>query len=278
MADMTQRTVDSSNGSPAPVEAAQAGASLLESFDGGVLRLHLNRPDSLNALNRSMGEGLRAGIARAAADDAVRCVVLSGSGRAFCSGWDVASPGPDDEGVLDDLLHPLVREIRALPKPVVSSVQGVAAGYGCALAIAADLVVASRSSSFLLAFARIGLSGDGGVTATLPARVGLGRATRMMMLAERVHGHEALDIGLVDYLAEDADLGTAVAELAGRLASGPTRSYRATKDLLATFALARLDEQLDRERDHADELTTSTDYSEGLNAFAERRPTHFTGH
>lgn len=262
---------------PAGMAKKTTGPVVRVSVSDQVMRLELNRPQALNALNREMVGILREAVARAAADDDVRCVVLTTAGRGFCSGWDVANPGPDDEGILDELLHPLIREIHALPKPVVAVVRGGAVGYGCALALAADVMIAAQSAYFLLAFAKIGLSGDGGVTATLPARVGLGRATRMMLMAEKVPGPEALAIGLVDYLVADAEVDAVVEQVTGRLATGPTRSYRATKQLLGAAALPDLDAQLDRERDHADELVTTEDYAEGLLSFAERRPPRFRG-
>lgn len=264
-----------SNSRQAPTSQEESG--IREALVDGVLRLELNRPEALNALNRTMVSAMRDALSRASVDPTVRCVVITGAGRAFCSGWDVAHPGPDDKNILDDVLHPLIRDLRALRLPVISVVRGGAVGYGCALALAADLVVAAESSYFLVAFAKLGLSGDGGITATLPARVGLGRAARMMMLAERVAGPEALAWGLADYLVDDAELDATATGLATCLANGPTRSYRATKRLLAESSLAHLDAQLDRERDYADQLVTSSDYAEGLRSFAERRPARFTG-
>lgn len=253
---------------------------LLQHRSRGVLHLELNRAEALNALSFRLGRELRDALRDAAEDETVRCVLISGAGRAFCSGWDIRTPGEAKAGesVVPDIVNPIIETIRSMPKPVIAMVHGVAAGIGCSLALAADLVVAGRSSTFLLAFARIGLSGDGGVTALLPARIGLGRAARMMMLAESMGAADAAAAGLVDELVDDDQLEETARSLAVRLASGPTRSYAATKQLLTAAALPVLPDQLVREQKIAELLVTSRDYGEGRRAFAEKRPPEFTGH
>lgn len=254
-------------------------ASLAASLEQGVLELRLDRPDALNALDPVLGRSLRDALHAAADDPDVRVVVLSASGRAFCSGWDLRAHGglAEDESILDDIVNPIVRALRALPKPVVARVQGVAAGVGVSLAAASDFVVAGESASFLLAFARIGLSGDGGITATLPARVGIGRAAQMMMLAESVPASDAKTWGLVDRLVPDDALAVVTLELAQRLAGGPTMSYAASKELLNESVLPALDRQLGREAATWSRLRGSKDHQEGKLAFAEKRRPDFGG-
>lgn len=259
--------------------SSDGGSSLAVSLDGGVLEVRLDRPDALNALDPVLGRALRDSLRSAADDPEVRVVLLAASGRAFCSGWDLRSQGglAEGESILGDIVNPVVLALRGMAKPVVARVQGVAAGVGVSLAAAADFVVAGESASFLLAFARVGLSGDGGVTATLPARVGVGRAARMMMLAETVSAADAETWGLVDRLVPDDELDAATLELAKRLAAGPTRSYAASKALLNASVLPTLEEQLGREATTWSDLRESKDHHEGKQAFVEKRRPVFTG-
>lgn len=252
---------------------------LAVTLEGGVLELRLDRPDALNALDPDLGRALRDALRAAADDPEVRVVVLSASGRAFCSGWDLRAQGglAEGESILGDIVNPLVLALREMPKPVVARVQGIAAGVGVSLAAAADFVVAAESASFLLAFARVGLSGDGGITATLPARVGIGRAARMMMLAETVSAADAESWGLVDELVPDGGLDVALTALTERLATGPTRSYAASKALLNASVLPGLGEQLAREGSTWLGLRESADHREGKLAFVEKRRPVFTG-
>ncbi|KQY58259.1 hypothetical protein ASD11_00895 [Aeromicrobium sp. Root495] len=245
----------------------------------GVLELRLDRPDALNALDPGLGRALRDALEAAADDPTVRVVVVSASGRAFCSGWDLRAQGglAEGESILGDIVNPAVLALREMPKPVVARVQGVAAGVGVSLAAASDFVVAGESASFLLAFARVGLSGDGGITATLPARVGIGRAAQMMTFAEKVPASDAAEWGLVDRVVPDADLDATTTALAERLAGGPTRSYAATKALLNASVLPALREQLAREATTWAELRESADHREGKLAFVEKRRPVFTG-
>ena len=257
---------------------------------GGVARIELNRPDALNAWNLQLGLDLRAALEDAASDSDVRAVLLTGAGRAFSSGADLAenreggtSDSVDEEGNFDlskrlrERYHPIIHAIRDMEKPVVSAVNGAAAGIGCSLALSADLIVAARSSFFLLAFVNIGLVPDGGSSAFVPARIGLARATEMMMLGERVGAEQAFEWGLVNRVVADEDLASESQALAERLAAGPTRSYAGTKALLNRRLYGDLDAQLEAEADAQREMGRSQDFIEGVMAFAQKREPEFKG-
>lgn len=246
------------------------------------VRIELRRPHALNAFDDRLAIELRDTLHRLAADDGVRCVVLTGTGRAFSAGADIKGPSAGDRGdatrrVLREQINPAVLAIREMPKPVVAAVNGPAVGVGCSFAVACDIVVAAESAYFLLAFANIGLTGDGGATITVPARVGLGRAGVLSLLAERLPAAEALRWGLADRVVPDGELDDATTELALRLAAGPTRSYGATKRALNASTLHGLAEQLDLEAELQSELAVSADHREGIAAFAEKRRPEFRG-
>jgi enoyl-CoA hydratase/carnithine racemase len=252
----------------------------------GAVRLELSRPESLNALDDSLAVELRDALLRFGADESVRAVVLTGSGRAFSAGADIkrpreGKPGDDAGGrtrrVLCEHINPAIMAIREMPKPVIAAVNGPAVGVGCSFAVACDLVVAAKSAYFLLAFARIGLMGDGGATITIPARVGMGRAAVLALLAERLPAADALRIGLADRVVPDAELDETANALALRLAAGATRSYAATKRALNVSMLAGLADQLALEADLQAELARSDDHAEGVAAFRHKRQPVFNG-
>lgn len=251
--------------------------------DAGIARLTLDRPDKLNAFSRTMHSHLREALDRIEGDDAIRSVVLTGAGRAFCAGQDLADlsfePGnmTDLGTLIDDNFNPLIRRLRALPKPIVARVTGIAAGAGASLALACDLVIAARSASFLQAFVNIGLVPDSGSTWFLPQRVGHARAMGMAMLGERLPAERAEQWGLIWKCVDDDALDAEVEALAGRLAAMPTRALAAIKQSINAAQTQTLDAQLDLERDLQRELGASHDYSEGVNAFLEKRKPAFTG-
>jgi 2-(1,2-epoxy-1,2-dihydrophenyl)acetyl-CoA isomerase len=255
---------------------------LLES-SGGVARLTLNRPDKLNSFTRRMHADLRDALARIEGDDAIRAVVLSGAGRGFCAGQDLADlsfePGAmtDLGALIHDNFNPLIRRLQALPKPVVAKVRGIAAGAGANLALACDLVVAGRSASFLQAFVNIGLLPDSGGTWLLPRSVGSARALGLAMLGEKLPAETAERWGMIWKCVDDATLDAEVEALAARLAAMPTRAIAAIKQAVRHAATADLDAQLDLERDLQTQLGASHDYSEGVNAFLQKRPARFEG-
>jgi 2-(1,2-epoxy-1,2-dihydrophenyl)acetyl-CoA isomerase len=259
-------------------------ASVLVSLDAGVETITLNRPEKLNALNPEMHQRLREALERAASDAAVRVVLLTGAGRGFCTGQDLAerdvSPGaaPIDLSVsLGSHYNPLVRRMRALPKPIVCAVNGVAAGAGANLALAADIVVAARSASFVQAFSRIGLVPDSGGTWFLPRMVGSARAMALALLAQPLSADDAEHWGLIWKSVDDDKLAAEAQSLAARLASGPTKGYGLIKRALLASAGNSLDAQLDLERDLQREAGLSEDYREGVRAFKEKRDPRFQG-
>jgi 2-(1,2-epoxy-1,2-dihydrophenyl)acetyl-CoA isomerase len=214
-------------------------------------------------------------------------VVLIGAGRAFSSGADLrdlAGRGQrtpeghvDVRRVLTERYHPIIRSVRTMPKPVLAAVNGPAVGIGLSLALAADLIVASESAYFMLAFVNIGLVPDGGSSVFVPSRVGFARAAEMAMLGERVPAAQALEWGLINRVLPDAAFADEVAALRDRLASGPTRSYAGTKRQLNHWLYTRMEEQLDVEADIQQEMAASGDFTEGVAAFIEKRAAAFGG-
>lgn len=253
--------------------------------EGGVGRIVLDRPETLNAWNTQLGEDLRSAVAEAAADESIRAVLVTATGRAFSSGADIkagfeesSEDGlPDIRGRLDGLFHPSLVGVRTMDKPVVVAVNGPAAGIGASLALAGDLVLAAESAFFQLAFVNIGLMPDGGSTLFVPARVGKARAFEMALLGERVPAAQALDWGLVNAVHPDAELPGAAAELAARLAAGPTRAYAAAKRALNASIYPNLAPQLNLEADLQHQLARTQDFVEGGMAFVEKRAPRFQG-
>ena len=249
------------------------------SFAGGVLRITMNRPATLNALTPAMSDGIAAALEGAAGRDDVRVVLLSGAGSAFSAGADLsgADPHRNFDVTSLDRANRIVRGLTTLDKPVVAAVNGIAAGVGCSMALACDLAVAKRSAAFLLAFARIGLMPDGGATATVAASVGRARAMRMALLGEALPAADAYAAGLVSHLAEDDDFDDAVETLLARLAAGPPLSYAATKKAVNAATLGHLQDALERERLGQSVLLRTADVAEGMRAFGEKRRPTFTG-
>ncbi|HVV12676.1 enoyl-CoA hydratase [Amycolatopsis sp.] len=255
-------------------------ADLLTIRENKILRVVLNRPDSLNALTTGLLEQIAEAIEAAGADPDIRVIVLSGAGRAFSAGADLAVGGRLDEGpdtATIDAANRVTRAIRQVPKPVLAAVNGPAVGVGCSFALAADLTVARESAYFLLAFANVGLMPDGGATALLPAAIGRALATRMAMLAERVPARTAADWGLISHVTPDADFESEVDGLAAKLAAGPTAAFARTKQAFNVTALAQLDEALATERKGQSELFETDDFAEGVAAFQQKRKPGFTG-
>ncbi|HEU4457759.1 MAG TPA: 2-(1,2-epoxy-1,2-dihydrophenyl)acetyl-CoA isomerase PaaG [Methylibium sp.] len=249
----------------------------------GIARITLNRPDKLNSFTATMHGELREALADAQRAE-VRVVVLTGAGKGFCAGQDLGerrmSSGAEavDLGeTIDRFYAPLVRAIRALDKPVIAAVNGVAAGAGCNVALACDLVVAARSASFIQPFCRLGLVPDAGGTWSLPRLVGPARAAGLALLGDKLSAEDAERWGLIWRCIDDAAFAQEVDALAARLAAGATRGLATTKRLLQSSWRHTLDEQLDAERDAQRELGRSADYAEGVAAFLDKRPARFTG-
>jgi 2-(1,2-epoxy-1,2-dihydrophenyl)acetyl-CoA isomerase len=251
---------------------------------GAAATIELNRPETLNAWNEQLGHDLGDAVRTVSADESVRAVMITGAGRAFSSGADLKEERrstdngvPDLAVLLKELYHPIILGIREMPKPVVAAVNGPAVGIGCSLALACDLVIAAESSYFLLAFVNIGLVPDGGATATVPARAGFARAAEMSMLGERVPAQQAREWGLANRIVPDDELRAEAEALRDRLAAGPTRSYANSKRLINRRLLAGLDEQLDAESEAQRDQGATSDFVEGVVAFAQKRPAEFTG-
>jgi 2-(1,2-epoxy-1,2-dihydrophenyl)acetyl-CoA isomerase len=256
-------------------------SELLVARDGGILRLTLARPDKLNALTSDLSRDLCGAFLDAAADDAVRVVVLTGAGRGFCAGQDLAdpavAPGSDLGIMIEEFYNPLIRSMRALPKPILARVNGVAAGAGANLAFACDIVVAARSASFIESFARIGLLPDSGGTWMLPKLFGHARAAALAMTGEKISAEQAHAWGAIWKVVDDGELDAAIDTLAAMLAQAPTRALGAIKAALESSWNEPLDTALDRERDLQRILGGTHDYNEGLAAFAAKRAPNFEG-
>src|SRR3954452_22262892 len=237
----------------------------------GVTTVRLDRKQAMNAWDRALGEDLRAAVEQAAADEDVRAVLITGNGRAFSAGADLKAgfeptPAghPDVGSALRERYHPIIAGIRTMPKPVLAAVNGAAAGIGCSLALACDLIVAAESAYFLLAFVNIGLVPDGGSSLLIPERVGFARAAEMAMLGERVPAATAHEWGLINRVVPDDVLEDAARELAARLADGPTRAYAGSKRQLNAWHFARMEQQLELEATIEQELAASGDFAEGV--------------
>src|SRR4051794_10380166 len=249
----------------------------------GVATVTLNRPEVLNSFNRSMARELCDALSRAWSDDTVRAVVLTGSGRGFCAGQDLAEAAPRDRPMPDlgdivrDSYNPVIRAIRTLEKPVICAVNGVAAGAGANLAFACDIVFASSSATFVQSFAKIGVIPDSGGTFLLPRIVGLHRATVMTMLAEKMSAEQARDWGLVFRVIEPDALLETASGTARQLATQPTRALGLIKRGFNKSLGIDLDAQLDFEEELQREAGRTEDYAEGVNAFLEKRKPVFIG-
>ncbi|MBV9486631.1 MAG: enoyl-CoA hydratase/isomerase family protein [Frankiaceae bacterium] len=249
-----------------------------------VATITLDRPDSLNSLTVAMKVELLAALQRAREDAQVRSVVLTGAGRAFCVGQDLGEhkaaldSGDTALSTVPDHYNPIVEALTALPKPVIAAVNGVAAGAGASLTFACDIRIAADTSSFLMAFARVGLGPDSGSSWTLQRLVGAGRATAMMLLAEPVAAPQALEMGLVSAVVPAEDLTSVVDALATKLAGGPTAAYAAIKDTVAYAASHTLSESLANEAAAQARCGATADHAHAVEAFLTKQPASFTGH
>ena len=249
----------------------------------GVATLTLARPERLNALNAAVHAEIRSALDAAEQDAAVRCLVITGEGRAFCSGQDLTERVITDDGKidvgasLDRDYNPLVRRLVAFPIPTIAAVNGPAVGAGANLALACDILLFARSAYLQEAFARIGLVPDAGGTWLLPRLVGLKRALALSLTAEQVPADECQRLGIAWKVYDDESLRGEAAKFAERLAAGPTLAFRLMKRALNASYGNDLDAQLDLERDSQREAGASMDFREGVRAFHEKRPPRFQG-
>ncbi len=257
--------------------------NILFSLEGGIARITLNRPDKLNSFNEAMHGELRDALGKAR-DGKARVLILTGAGRGFCAGQDLSDRNMGDGAAPVDLGHtietfytPLVKALRALEMPVICAVNGVAAGAGANIALACDIVIAARSAAFIQAFCKLGLVPDAGGTWTLPRQIGTARAMGLALLGDKLPAAQAADWGLIWKCVDDEQLHAEADKLAIHFSTAPTRGLARTKQALYASTTQTLDQQLDMERDFQRELGAGPDYREGVRAFMEKRPPHFTG-
>lgn len=258
--------------------------TILLAVEDGVARVTLNRPDRLNSFTAAMHEELQAALTSIEADPAIRAVLLTGAGRGFCAGQDLAdrAVAPGGEAVdlgasVEKYYAPLVRRLAGMDKPIVCAVNGVAAGAGANIALACDIVFAARSAKFIQSFANIGLIPDSGGTWVLPRLIGQARALGLGLTGEPLPAEKAEQWGLIWKCVDDEVLAEESMALARKFASGPTRGLAATKKLIRGSMLQTLDDELVIEGQWMRELGYSEDYREGVNAFMEKRAPKFTG-
>lgn len=252
--------------------------------NNGVAKLTLNRPDRLNSFNTQMHEELQQALDNIAMDGESRCLMLTGSGRGFCAGQDLNDRAVNTEGEAPDLgvsvekyYNPLIRRVTNLKMPVVCALNGVAAGAGASLVMACDIVVAARSASFILSFAKVGLVPDSGSSWHFARALGLPRAKALAMLGNKLKAEQAEQWGLIYQVVDDEKLLDEANKLTNHLASQPTEALANIKDLIHTSFDYSLSEQLERERKAMQHLGRSHDYKEGVAAFIEKREARFKG-
>lgn len=258
--------------------------TILYAIDNGILTITLNRPEKLNAMTPTLLRELKDAFVQASADSAVRVVVLSGAGRGFCAGADLAaaseammSGGFSYEANLNATYNPLILAMQSLQKPIIAAVNGVAAGAGMSLALACDIRIAAESASFLQAFVKIGLVPDSGSTWLLPRIVGLTKALELMLTGQRVSAREALEMKMINQVVSDADLAEHVAQMAKVFANAPTKTIGLIKQAVKFASTSTLEEALHSEARLQEEAGKTSDHMEGVAAFLEKRPAQFKG-
>jgi 2-(1,2-epoxy-1,2-dihydrophenyl)acetyl-CoA isomerase len=259
--------------------------NILFDVSNGIARLTLNRPDKLNSFTDDMHAELRVALDRIQDDKAIRVLVLTGAGRGFSAGQDLgdramqiqAGKMPDIGNTVERNYKPLVLRLQNLRVPTIAAVNGIAAGAGASVALACDLVIATKSASFLQAFSKIGLIPDTGGTWFLPQRVGMARAMGLALLAEKLPAEKAAEWGLIWQCVEDAEFAAAVDAIATQLSTAPTKALVRTRQAMHAAPGHTLEQQLSFEGSYMRELGWSPDYAEGVAAFMAKRAPNFTG-
>ena len=257
--------------------------AILLDITSGVAKITLNRPDKLNSFTGEMHAELKQAMQAILVDSSVRVLMITGTGRGFCAGQDLSErmmgneESADVGSSLEKNYNPLLKQLRALPYPVVCAVNGVAAGAGCNLVLACDIVIAARSASFIQIFSKIGLIPDAGGTYTLPRLVGTARAMAAAMLAEKISAEQAEQWGMIWKCVDDDKLAGEADALARQLAGQATRALGLTKRAIYASSNNSFEQQLDLERDLQREAAKSEDFREGVTAFKDKRPAKFSG-
>lgn len=245
------------------------------------MTITFDRPDKFNSFNRELALGVQAALKQAADDAAVRCVVITGNGKAFCAGQDLSEAidpnGPELSTIVSEHYNPIILAIRKLPKPVIAAVNGVAAGAGANIALACDIVVAHEKASFIQAFSKIGLIPDSGGTFTLPRLVGFQRASALMMTGDKVPANQALHMGMIYQVFAEQEYEGQVHSLALKMAQMPTKGLALTKAALNKAYGNDLQQQLDLEEALQVRASKTHDFNEGVQAFLEKRAPEFKG-
>jgi 2-(1,2-epoxy-1,2-dihydrophenyl)acetyl-CoA isomerase len=255
---------------------------ILINHSNGVCELRLNRPSVFNSFNKEMAIQLQKALDACDLDDAVRAIVITGEGKAFCAGQDLAEAmdpdGPELQSIVRDHYNPIIERIRTIEKPIIAAVNGVAAGAGANIALACDITIAKKSASFIQAFSKIGLIPDSGGTFFLPRIIGMQKAMALMMTGDKVTSDQAVELNMIYKSVDDDDFESEVKQFAETIAKMPTRGLGLTKKAINASYSNSLTEQLALEETLQTEAGETYDFREGVNAFLEKRKPEFKGH
>jgi 2-(1,2-epoxy-1,2-dihydrophenyl)acetyl-CoA isomerase len=256
-------------------------SSILFHIENNIAFITLNRPDKLNSFNREMALSLLEKLEECTISSEVRCIYITGAGKGFCAGQDLAEVvdpnGPGMKKILSEHYNPIIKQLRSIPKPVVAAVNGVAAGAGANIALACDIVVATQSASFIQAFSKIGLIPDSGGSFHLPRLIGFQKAGALMMLGDKVSANDALQMGMLYKVFSDESFADESKKIAVTLAQMPTKALAYIKHALNESATNNLEQQLSLEDEYQQKAAATTDFKEGVDAFLQKRLPNFKG-